>query len=158
MNILCYRLLGSRGKGWFSSAEAPSSVQGWRTPLSVAQERRWNRVTGLCVWLAPDVPAQAGRCRRAASLGGGIVRDDLLVIGRTIGCHGQARKKSSCRLRHCRRHRPLYPLNSATAASDHFRHLEDAVAGTKLSADGVLDLPTDLRPSQLLDPLFADAV
>ena len=32
------------------------------------------------------------------------------------------------------------------------------MTGTKLPADGLLDLPADLRPSQLLDPLFANTV
>jgi integrase len=32
------------------------------------------------------------------------------------------------------------------------------MTGAELPADGLLDLPTDLRPSEFLDPLFADTV
>jgi hypothetical protein len=40
---------------------------------------------------------------------------------------------------HSRRHLPLDPLHRSTDAANDPRHLEDAVTGIKLLADGVLD-------------------
>lgn len=55
-------------------------------------------------------------------------------------------------------HLPLDPLHSATAASDDLGNLEDAMTGTKLLADGLLDLPTNRWATQLFDPLGAHPV
>ena len=57
-----------------------------------------------------------------------------------------------------RRHLSFDPLHRAAAHTDHSGHLEDAMTGAKLLADGCLDLPTDRRASELLDPLLADPV
>jgi mono/diheme cytochrome c family protein len=62
---------------------------------------------------------------------------------------------TSPRLRQYRHHLPPYPLHCAATASDHSRHLQDAVTGAKMPADGRLDLLIDLRPSEPLETLLA---